>query len=64
MLTIGELAKRAGLRTSALRYYEREGLLEPAERTEAGYRLPPPALDEHGTEIRRWLAEGREEHSA
>jgi crotonobetainyl-CoA:carnitine CoA-transferase CaiB-like acyl-CoA transferase len=32
--------------------------------TEAGYRLPPPALDEHGKEIRRWLAEGREEHSA
>src|ERR671921_115406 len=22
------------------------------------YRLPPPALDEHGEEIRRWLAEG------
>jgi crotonobetainyl-CoA:carnitine CoA-transferase CaiB-like acyl-CoA transferase len=25
--------------------------------TPAGYRLPPPALDEHGAEIRRWLAE-------
>ena len=25
--------------------------------TAAEYRLPPPALDEHGTEIRRWLAE-------
>jgi crotonobetainyl-CoA:carnitine CoA-transferase CaiB-like acyl-CoA transferase len=24
--------------------------------TEAAYRLPPPTLDEHGTEIRRWLA--------
>jgi crotonobetainyl-CoA:carnitine CoA-transferase CaiB-like acyl-CoA transferase len=22
------------------------------------YRLPPPSLDEHGAEIRRWLAEG------
>jgi crotonobetainyl-CoA:carnitine CoA-transferase CaiB-like acyl-CoA transferase len=35
--------------------------------TAADYRLPPPALDEHGTEIRQWLAqpsEGREEHSA
>jgi crotonobetainyl-CoA:carnitine CoA-transferase CaiB-like acyl-CoA transferase len=21
------------------------------------YRLPPPALDEHGVELRRWLAE-------
>jgi DNA-binding transcriptional MerR regulator len=39
MLTIGQLAKRAGLRPSALRYYEAEGLLEPAGRTEAGYRL-------------------------
>jgi crotonobetainyl-CoA:carnitine CoA-transferase CaiB-like acyl-CoA transferase len=26
--------------------------------TTADYRLPPPALDEHGEEIRRWLAEG------
>jgi crotonobetainyl-CoA:carnitine CoA-transferase CaiB-like acyl-CoA transferase len=26
----------------------------------AEYRLPPPTLDEHGAEIRRWLAEGRE----
>ncbi|HET7821778.1 MAG TPA: CoA transferase [Ornithinibacter sp.] len=25
--------------------------------TPADYRLPPPALDEHGDEIRRWLAE-------
>jgi crotonobetainyl-CoA:carnitine CoA-transferase CaiB-like acyl-CoA transferase len=24
--------------------------------TGAGYRLPPPSLDEHGEEIRRWLA--------
>ena len=25
--------------------------------TPAGYRLPPPAVDEHGEAIRRWLAE-------
>jgi crotonobetainyl-CoA:carnitine CoA-transferase CaiB-like acyl-CoA transferase len=25
--------------------------------TPAAYRLPPPSLDEHGAEIRRWLAE-------
>jgi crotonobetainyl-CoA:carnitine CoA-transferase CaiB-like acyl-CoA transferase len=25
--------------------------------TPAGYRLPPPTLDEHGDEIRRWLGE-------
>jgi len=28
--------------------------------TAAQYRLPPPGLDEHGAEIRRWLAEGEE----
>lgn len=32
MLTIGELAERANVRTSALRYYEAEGLLAPAAR--------------------------------
>lgn len=39
MLTIGQLARQVGLRPSALRYYEAEGLLEPSGRTEAGYRL-------------------------
>ncbi len=39
MLTIGQLAKRVGIRTSTLRYYEKEGLVQPAKRTEAGYRL-------------------------
>jgi crotonobetainyl-CoA:carnitine CoA-transferase CaiB-like acyl-CoA transferase len=29
--------------------------------TPADYRLPPPALDEHGAEIRRWLAAPEEE---
>ena len=29
--------------------------------TPAGYRLPPPALDEHGAEIRRWLSEKQED---
>jgi crotonobetainyl-CoA:carnitine CoA-transferase CaiB-like acyl-CoA transferase len=28
--------------------------------TPAEYRLPPPALDEHGAEIRRWLAQPEE----
>ena len=41
-LRIGELARRAGLRTSALRYYEEAGLLPAAERTATGYRLYPP----------------------
>lgn len=38
-MRIGELAKLAGISTSALRYYEDAGLLGPAARTEAGYRI-------------------------
>lgn len=45
LLTIGELAKRANVSTSLLRYYEREQLLEPAGRTAAGYRLYAPAAE-------------------
>ena len=37
MLTIGEVAERAGVATSALRFYEREGLIE-SERSEGGQR--------------------------
>jgi MerR family redox-sensitive transcriptional activator SoxR len=37
LLTIGDVAKRTGLRVSALRYYEDVGILPPAERV-AGKR--------------------------
>ena len=36
---IGELAERAGVNRETLRYYERRGLLKPARRTAAGYRV-------------------------
>ena len=39
MLTIGELAKMAGVSTRTLRYYDQAGLLKPSNVTEAGYRL-------------------------
>jgi len=42
MLTIGELARRANVATSLLRFYEKEKLLLPSGRTEAGYRLYTP----------------------
>ncbi|HUD17167.1 MAG TPA: redox-sensitive transcriptional activator SoxR [Acidimicrobiales bacterium] len=37
LLTIGEVASRSGLATSALRFYERQGLIH-AERTPSGQR--------------------------
>jgi MerR family copper efflux transcriptional regulator len=37
--TIGEIAERSGFSASSLRYYEGIGLVEPASRTESGYRL-------------------------
>ncbi len=36
--TIGQLAQKAGVPTSTLRYYERIGLLKPTERTAGNYR--------------------------
>ena len=39
MLTIGKAAARAALSVDAIRFYEREGLLAPARKTKAGYRL-------------------------
>lgn len=39
MLTIGKLAKAGDISPDALRYYEREGLLAPASKTDSGYRL-------------------------
>jgi DNA-binding transcriptional MerR regulator len=37
-LTIGQLARRAGLSREAIRYYERRGLLAEPARTAAGHR--------------------------
>ena len=45
LLTIGQLAKKVGLRPSAIRYYEEQGLIQPKERSDAGYRLYAPAAE-------------------
>lgn len=37
-LTIGKLARRAGVRVDTVRYYEKNGLLEPQRRLASGYR--------------------------
>ena len=39
MLTIGKLAARAEVSTNALRFYEREGLIQPSSKSASGYRL-------------------------
>jgi DNA-binding transcriptional MerR regulator len=38
-MRIGELAERAGTSVKTIRYYDRIGVLRPAERSESGYRL-------------------------
>ena len=53
MLTIGQLAKAVGVRTSALRYYETEGLLAANGRSDSGYRLYKPEAVERLRLIQR-----------
>jgi MerR family redox-sensitive transcriptional activator SoxR len=43
-MRIGEVAKRAGVRVSLLRYYEDVGLLAPAERVSGQRRYDPSVL--------------------
>jgi DNA-binding transcriptional MerR regulator len=39
LLTIGELARLTGLTVKTVRFWSDEGLVPPADRTPAGYRL-------------------------
>ncbi len=39
MMTVREVSRRTGVTVRALQYYDQIGLLPPAKRTEAGYRL-------------------------
>lgn len=43
-LTIGEVARRTGLRTSALRYYEEIGILPPPRRVNGRRRYDPEVV--------------------
>jgi MerR family redox-sensitive transcriptional activator SoxR len=45
LVPIGELARRTGVATSALRYYERIGLLSPAERAGQRRHYPPSSAE-------------------
>lgn len=44
-MNIGEVARRAGIRASAVRYYEAAGLLPPAARSGGQRRYGPDVLD-------------------
>lgn len=44
LLTIGDVAARAGVATSAIRFYEREGLLHADERISGQRRYRPESL--------------------
>ena len=48
LLTISELARRAGVSTAALRYYEELGLLPPTARISGQRRYPESALGRVG----------------
>jgi MerR family redox-sensitive transcriptional activator SoxR len=44
-LTIGQVARQAGVATSAIRYYESIGLLTPPPRISGQRRYPPSVLE-------------------
>lgn len=52
-LTVSKLAERVGSTPSALRYYERIGLLPEPRRSDGGYRLYDDAAEERVRFIKR-----------
>ena len=57
-LTIGKLARRAGVGIDTVRFYEREGLLPSPARTASGYRLYAAADADRVRFVRRAKALG------
>lgn len=57
-ITIGGLARAAGVGVETIRFYEREGLLSEPPRTESGYRQYDPEAVERLGFIRRAKALG------
>ncbi len=52
-LTIGQVAKRAGVGVETIRFYEREGLMEEPDRRPSGYRQYPDVAVDRLQFIRR-----------
>lgn len=42
LLSIGQVARNTGVSVETVRFYEKQGLIEPPRRTAAGYRQYPP----------------------
>ncbi|MGQ0586533.1 MAG: heavy metal-responsive transcriptional regulator [Gammaproteobacteria bacterium] len=57
-MTIGKLAREAGVGIDTVRFYERAGLLPKAQRTASGYRLYGPGDADRLRFIRRAKALG------
>ena len=60
-MTIGVVARRAGVRSSAIRFYERSGVLPPARRASGQRRYEQSRLEATG---RRHLGEGGRLHDS
>lgn len=54
-MTIGDAATAAGVSAKAVRLWESKGLLPPADRTEAGYRL----FEEPDVDILRFIRQAK-----
>ncbi len=52
-LTIGKVAKKAGVRVETVRFYEKEGLIAAPPRSPSGYRHYPPSTVRRIRFIRR-----------
>ncbi len=48
-LTVGQVARQAGLKASAVRYYEKHRIIPPAQRLPNGYRV-------YDADTLRWLS--------
>ncbi len=53
MVTIGKASALSGCKIETIRFYEKEGLIPPPQRTEGGHRLYPPAATDRLIFIRR-----------
>jgi DNA-binding transcriptional MerR regulator len=56
--SVSQLARRCGISRTTVLYYEREGLLQPATRTEAGYRRYGEAEAQRLDQIRQYREAG------